>query len=297
MRHKAEFLRDPTIYFFPPYLPFFSPLLTPCRRKVWKNVLFVHNFSFYSLYRAIVSLGRLYFSIPLTLKFAIWLAWAKGKWAQVIINEFCAEILKGIANFCQVLLVFLSSAMRSAYPRKLLTAKWDTYEQISIWFTALSRAAISDPQTHEEEHQWYLSKPLRFRGGVFAMQQHHSLSWITHKDKCHLLGTHTLPSTANISSFNLQNFLLRSANASIFHETFAQRRQGLTANKWLSQKLKFMCAQVQILRWPKSSFGFLVTFHGKSKMNFLANPIQWLFHGFFLFFLQLKPQVIATTTT
>ena len=149
MRHKVEFLRDPTLSFFPPYPPFVSPLLTPCRREVWKNVLFVRNFSFYSLYCAIVSLGRLYFSSPLTLKFAIWLARAKGKWAQVIINEFCAEILKGIANFCQVLLVFLSSAMRSAYPRKLLTAKWDTYEQTSVWFTALSRAAISDPQTHE----------------------------------------------------------------------------------------------------------------------------------------------------
>ena len=71
MRHKVEFLWDPTIYFFPPYPPFFSPLLTPCRREVWKNVLFVHNFPFYSLYCAIVSLGRLYFSIPLTLKFTI----------------------------------------------------------------------------------------------------------------------------------------------------------------------------------------------------------------------------------
>ena len=149
MRHKVEFLRDPATYFFPPYPPVVSPLLTLCIREVWKNVLFVHNFSFYSLYCAIVSWGRLYFSIPLTLKFAIWLARAKGKWAQVIINEFCGVILKGIANFCQVLRVFLSSAMRSAYPRKLLTAKWDTYEQISIWFTALSGAAISDPQTHE----------------------------------------------------------------------------------------------------------------------------------------------------
>ena len=71
MRHKVEFLRDPTISFFPPYPPFVSPLLTPCRREVWKNVLFVRNFSFYSLYCAIVSLGRLYFSSPLTLKFAI----------------------------------------------------------------------------------------------------------------------------------------------------------------------------------------------------------------------------------
>ena len=149
MRHEAELLRDPTFYFFPPYPPFFSPLLTPCRREVWKNVLFVHNFSFYSLYCAIVSLGRLYFSIPLTMKFTIWLARAKGKWTQVIINEYCDEILKGLANFCQVLLVFLSSAMRSAYPRKLLTAKWDTYGQTSIWFTALSRATIRDPQTRE----------------------------------------------------------------------------------------------------------------------------------------------------
>lgn len=71
MRHKVEFLRDPTTYFFPPYPPFLSPLLTLCRREVWKNVLFVHNFSFYSLYCAIVSLGRLHFSIPLSLKFAI----------------------------------------------------------------------------------------------------------------------------------------------------------------------------------------------------------------------------------
>ena len=148
MRHEAEFLRDPTFYFFPPYPPFFSPLLTPCRRECGR-ILFVHNFSFYSLYCAIVSLGRLYFSIPLTMKFMIWLARAKGKWAQVIINEFCAEILKGLANFCQVLLVFLSSAMRSAYPRKLPTAKWDTYGQTSIGFTALSRAAIRDPQTRE----------------------------------------------------------------------------------------------------------------------------------------------------
>ena len=184
--------------------------------------------------------------------------------------------------------------MRSAYPRKLLTAKWDTYEQTSVWFIALSRAAISDPQTHEQEHQWYLSQPLRFRGGVFAMQKHHSLSQITHEGNCHLLGTHCLPSTTNISSFTLQNFLLRSANASIFHETSAQRRQGLIANKWLTQKLKFTCTQVQIFHWPKSAFVFLVTFHGKTRMNFLADPIQWLFHGFFLFFLQLKPQVIAT---
>ena len=73
MRHKVEFLRDPTTYFFPPYPPFVCPLLTPCRREVWKNVLFVWNFSFYSLYCAIVSRGRLYFSIPLTLKLAIWL--------------------------------------------------------------------------------------------------------------------------------------------------------------------------------------------------------------------------------
>ena len=123
------------------------------------------------------------------------------------------------------------------------------------------------------------------------MQQHHSLSQIAHEGKCHLLGTHSLPSTTNISSFNLQNFLLRSANASIFHETFAQSSQGLTANKWLRQKLKFTCAHVQILHCPKSSFAFLVTFHGKSRMNFLANSIQWLFHGFFLFFLHLKPQV------
>ena len=71
MRHKVEFLRDPTTYFFPPYPPFVCPLLTPCRREVWKNVLFVHNFSFCSLYCAIVSLGRLYFSIPLTMKFTI----------------------------------------------------------------------------------------------------------------------------------------------------------------------------------------------------------------------------------
>ena len=149
MRHEPEFLRDPTFYFFPPYPSLFSPLLTPWGREVWKNVLFVHNFSFYSLYCAIVSLGRLYFSIPLTMKFTIWLARAKGKWAQVIINEFCAEILKGLANFCQVLLVFMSSAMRSAYPRKLPTAKWDTYGQTSIGFTALSRAAIRDPQTRE----------------------------------------------------------------------------------------------------------------------------------------------------
>ena len=129
------------------------------------------------------------------------------------------------------------------------------------------------------------------------MQQDHSLSQITHEGNCHLLGTHSLPSTTNISSFTLQNFLLRSAIASIFHETSAQRRQGLIANKWLSQKLKFTCTHVQILHWPKSSFGLLVIVHGKTRVNFLANPIQWLFHGFFLFFLQLKPQVIATTTT
>lgn len=68
---QVEFLWDPTTYFFPPYPPFLSPLLTLCRREVWKNVLFVHNFSFYSLYCAVVSLGRLHFSIPLPLKFAI----------------------------------------------------------------------------------------------------------------------------------------------------------------------------------------------------------------------------------
>ena len=83
----------------------------------------IRNFSFYSLYFTIISLGRLYFTIPLTLKFIIWLARATGKWAQVIINEFCAELLKGIANFWQVLLVCLSSAWRNAYPRRLLTAK------------------------------------------------------------------------------------------------------------------------------------------------------------------------------
>ena len=44
MRHEVELLRDPTFYFFPPYPPFFSPLLTPCRREVWKNVLFAYNF-------------------------------------------------------------------------------------------------------------------------------------------------------------------------------------------------------------------------------------------------------------
>ena len=106
------------------------------------------------------------------------------------------------------------------------------------------------------------------------MQQHHSLSRITDQGDCHLLGTHSLPSTTNISSFILQNFLLRSANASIFHETSAQRRQGLIANKWLSQKLKFTCTHVQILHWPKSSFGFLGTCHGKTRMNFLANPVE-----------------------
>ena len=106
---------------------------------------------------------------------------------------------------------------------------------------------------------------------------------------------HTLcQAPLTLAPLNLQNFLLRSANASIFHETSAQRRQGLIANKWLTQKLKFTCTHVQILHWPKSAFVFLVTFHGKTRMNFLADPIQWLFHGFFLFFLQLKPQVIAT---
>lgn len=51
---------------------------------------------------------------------------------------------------------------------------------------------------------------------------------------------HTLcQAPLTLAPLNLQNFLLRSANASIFHETSAQRRQGLIANKWLSQKLKF----------------------------------------------------------
>ena len=51
---------------------------------------------------------------------------------------------------------------------------------------------------------------------------------------------HTLcQAPLTLAPLNLQNFLLRSANASIFHETSAQRRQRLIANKWLSQKLKF----------------------------------------------------------
>ena len=110
-------------FLFLPSLPtlLFSSVDTLQKGSVEEYI--ICNFSFYSLYFTIISLGRLYFTIPLTLKFMICLAWATGKWSQVIINEFCAEILKGIANFCQVLLVFLSSAMRNTYPRKLLTAK------------------------------------------------------------------------------------------------------------------------------------------------------------------------------
>ena len=116
------------------------------------------------------------------------------------------------------------------------------------------------------------------------MQQHHSLSPITHEGKCHLLGTQSLPSTTNISSFNLQNFLLRSANASIFHETFAQTSQGLIANKCLRQKLTFTCAHVQRLRWPESSFGFLVNISRKKQNELFGQPntmiVPWLFPVF-----------------
>ena len=114
------------------------------------------------------------------------------------------------------------------------------------------------------------------------MQQDHSLSQITHEGNCHLLGTHSLPSTTNISSFTLQNFLLRSAIASIFHETSAQRSQGLIANKWLSQKLKFTCTH------PRSNIALAKKFiwvacdsSWKNQSELFGQPntmiVPWLF--------------------
>lgn len=72
------------------------------------------------------SWGRLCFSVPLTLSLAIRLALAKGKWAEVLMNEFGSRMLKGTANFCQTFLALPLSPLRRACPRKLRISEWDT---------------------------------------------------------------------------------------------------------------------------------------------------------------------------
>lgn len=104
--------------------------------------------------------------------------------------------------------------MRRAWLRKILIPIQIYVEQASIWFTALSRASITDPETHEWKYcKCCFSKPLGFWGRMFVMQQHHSISWLIQEGNLHLLRTQSLPNTIYISCFNLQNFLLRYNNA------------------------------------------------------------------------------------